>query len=274
MRVPDGRRVQVADDLAGRLAVLGIDVPTLEPVAGVAAGVTVLGFSAAGEEALAWWRTLRAVSEDTGYWPVLIESDRPISLAQSSTSDGDPGNSDPEADAATGPAGRLARAAELDAAEILNPGGATLDSLGDEQRRELLEAWPDEPYRIDRFSLPFSRTDQPKPVLVALVAAEHGWQVPALLDHGGWNLCPEPAAHSAVLRYWHDRYGADLVCMSYSSIELAMTRPPRTRSAALALAWEYASYCYDSTDAVYQADDLASLAASLIDAEVMLAWWD
>lgn len=37
----------------------------------------------------------------------------------------------------------------------------TLDSLDDRQRRELLEGWPDEPYRIDGFSLPFSSTGQP-----------------------------------------------------------------------------------------------------------------
>jgi hypothetical protein len=111
-------------------------------------------------------------------------------------------------------------------------------------------------------------------VLVALVPAENSWQVPAVLGYGDRERFPPAAEHSAILRHWHDRYGAALVCMSATNAELAITRPPRTRPDALAFAWEYASYCQDSVDAIYQADDLADLAASLIDAEVVIAWWD
>jgi Domain of unknown function (DUF4253) len=255
----------MTNDLARRLAEHGIDVPRLDPLSPLGAGVTVLGFACAGEQAPAWWRSLRAVSEHTGYWPLLVESDRSVFLADPLAA---------EVDAEAGPVQRLAQAAELDSTQVLNPRGMTLDSLGDDQRQELLEEWPDEPHRIDGFSLPFARDGQPRPTLVALVAAEHGWQVPALLGYGNWNQCPAPAVHSAVLRHWHHHYGADLVCMTSTSIELAVARPPQTRPAALAFAWEYASYCLDSVDGIYQADNLAGLAASLIDAEVVVAWWD
>jgi hypothetical protein len=247
--------------VANALAEHGIDVPTFDQLSPKETGVAVLGFASSGEEALAWWHRLRAVREHTGHWPLLVGSNLPAPFSL-------------EFDAMAGAVERMAQAAEIDGAEALNPRGITLDSLGDDQRQEMLDEWPDEPHRIDGFSLPFSRTGTPDPTIVALVPVEHGWQVPALLGYGDWNECPAPAVHSAVLRHWQHQYGAELVCMTSSSLELAVARPPRTRSAALAFAWEYASYCLDSVDAIYQADNLAGLAASLIDAEVVFAWWD
>jgi hypothetical protein len=114
---------------------------------------------------------------------------------------------------------------------------------------------------------------EPDPVLVALVPARNGWQLLAVLGYGDREYFPPAAEHSAILRHWHDRYGAELVCMTGTTAEMALTRPPRTRPDALAFAWEDASYCQNS-HAVYAVDDLAGLAASLIDAEVVVAWWD
>lgn len=99
-------------------------------------------------------------------------------------------------------------------------------------------------------------------MLVALVEAEHGWQVPTLLAYGDRNECPPPAVHGAVLRHWHQRYGAELVCLERSALELLVARPPRTEMEALAFAWEYATYS-DGMD-LYQADAIPDLAASLI----------
>jgi hypothetical protein len=112
------------------------------------------------------------------------------------------------------------------------------------------------------------------PVLVALVPAVGGRQLPAVLGYGDRERFPAAAEHSAILGHWAHRYGAELVCMTAANAELAISRPPRTRADALAFAWEYAGYCPDSVDAIYQADDLAELAAGLIDAKVVIAWWD
>jgi hypothetical protein len=245
------------DDLAGRLAAEGVDTPELDPLP-LAPGVTAVGFPAQGDEALAWWRRLRAVNERTGCWPVLIPSVDEAVRASGA--------------APTEPAQRLARAAELDAVEFLNPKGA-FESLDERLRHDMLARWPEEPHRIDEFGLPYLPNGLPAPVLVALVAAEHGWQLPALLDYGNWNDCPEPAIHSAVQRYWHHRYGAELVCMSATGLELALSRPPRTGPEALALAWEYPTYCLDGMD-LYDAEDVPDLAACLIDATVVRFWWD
>lgn len=247
----------MTDHLMHRLTDAGIDVPGAAALP-LAAGVPVVGFPSAGAEALTWWRRLRAVSGRTGLWPVLIPSaEEAISPAGS----------------AAGPAARLARAAELNGAELLNPRDPGFGMLDAAVREDLLDRWPDECCRLDGFGLPFHHDGQPAQVLVAVVAAEHGWQLPALLDYGHWNACPEPAVHSAVLRYWYGQYGAELVCMTASGLELALTRPPRTRLDALAFAWEYPDYCLDGMD-LYSADDIPDLAACLIDAEVVRFWWD
>ncbi|HEY9476352.1 MAG TPA: hypothetical protein VIS06_21190, partial [Mycobacteriales bacterium] len=157
------------DDLVGRLAAQGIDTPALEPLP-LAVGVTVMGFPSEGDAALAWWRRLRAVHELTGFWPVLVPSvDEAV---------------DASGKVEAGPGERLARAVEMDGAEVLNPQGATFESLDDQRRQDMLEKWPEAPGRIDGFGLPYLRNGQPAPVLVALVAAESGWQVPTLLDYG------------------------------------------------------------------------------------------
>lgn len=239
----------MTDGLARLYGEHGVDVPVLAPVAGAA----VLGFPSAGEEALAWWRRLHAVGVHIGHWPLLIDS----GLAE-------------YLDAMPWTPGALARAEELDGAEVLGgwPGP------DEREQRELLARWPDEPHREDAFRVPFSPGGRPDPVLVALVPAAESWQLPAVLGYGDRERFPPAAEHSAILRHWHNRYGAALVCMTATNAELALTRPPRTRPDALAFAWEYASYCQDSVDAIYQADDLAELAASLLDAEVVIAWWD
>jgi hypothetical protein len=247
----------MTDDFAELLAAHGIDVPELEPLP-LADGVSAVGFPSEGGAAVAWWRRLRAVHERTGFWPVLIPSVDDAVRAFG--------------DVTVGPAQRLARAAELDGAELLNPKG-TFASQADWLQQDMLERWPDDPCRFDEFDLPYQRDGQPARVLVALVAAEHGWQVPTLLDYGDWNDCPGPAAHGAILRHWYHRYGAELVCLASTCLELAVTRPPRTRPDALDFAWEYIGYCLDGM-ATYDADDVPDLAACLIDAEAVRFWWD
>ncbi|WIX92354.1 DUF4253 domain-containing protein [Amycolatopsis sp. DG1A-15b] len=160
-----------------------------------------------------------------------------------------------------------ARAEEPAGADVLVRLGGGQPCPGESEWRELLAGRPAEPHRDDSFRMPAE-------VFVALVPAVAAWQLPAVLGYGGWEGFPTAAAHSAILRHWRDAYGAELVCMTTTSVELAVARPPRTRPDALAFAWEYAGYCPDSVDTIYQADDLAALAAGLIDAEVVHAWWD
>lgn len=202
------------------------------------------GFESEGEEALLWWRRLRAASDRSGLWPVLLDH-------------------------------------EAKALELGDPAGPgelpPIDDPMPDMVAKELEWWPEptgDP-RIDGFHLPFEHwTREPKPVMVALLPTQHGWEVPRLIGYGDWNRCPPAEVHAAILKRWHERYGADLVCLTRTGLELGLARPPRTREEALWMAWDYASYCHDSIDAIYQADSLAGLAAGLIDADVVRCWWD
>lgn len=251
----------MTEDISSRLAAHGIEVPAVDPVPGGPDGVPWVAFPSTGADAVAWWRRLRRTSQHTGLWPLLVDPELAAYRWPEPVGAGTPGQ-------------RLERAAAVDPVAVLNPGGMTLDALDEDERRDLLDRWPDDPFRIERLRMPFARDGQARPVSVTLVAAEHGWHLPALLGFGGWNECPPPEVHSAVLRYWQQKYGTELVCLGDSSIELWVARPPGTRLDALGFAWEYASWCADSVDAMYEADDVVGLAGSLIDAGIVVAWWD
>ncbi|HXT87788.1 MAG TPA: DUF4253 domain-containing protein [Trebonia sp.] len=246
----------MAEELVQRFAAHSIDLPDLTrlPAAGV---VAVWAFGASGEAAVRWWRRLREVAGPTGYWPVLVAHDG-VDVGRR-----DSAHDDEHA---------LARAAGLDGAMLVNPQGETLSGQGPDAIEAHLEQWPEEPddvVRLDRLTLPYQDGSA-----LALVPASAGWQVPALLGFGGWNSCPEPAVHAAVLKYWGERYGAELASLTGDGLELDIARPPHTQAGALELAWEYAEYCADGVDGLYEADTLAQLAASLIDADVVHLWWD
>jgi Domain of unknown function (DUF4253) len=72
--------------------------------------------------------------------------------------------------------------------------------------------------------------------------------IPAYLRWGGWNDCPAPEYHVAAMRSWRDRYEAELVGMSSDTINLRVSRRPKTRDKALALAREHYVYCSDIID--------------------------
>ncbi|NUS13266.1 MAG: DUF4253 domain-containing protein [Streptomyces sp.] len=261
----------MTEDVVARLAEHGVDVPGGARPAALGGGVTAWCFPSQGEQALGWWERVRALHPVTGIWPVLLPAPSFGGIRQ--------------ADRGTGPAERLAAGLALDAEALLNPKGG-FGELDDRAVEAMLAEWPggeaggefdeeDEDYgpeRIDRTVLTHVR-GAPAPAQVALIEAGEGWQVPTLLDFGGWNQCPEPPAHAPVLRRWYERYGAEVVWVSHDALLLAMTRPPVTRRQALAFAWEYPSYCLDGMDA-YGADDIPDLASCLIDAEVVRFWWD
>jgi hypothetical protein len=243
------------EEIARRLAGAGVETPPLESLY-LVDGVTAAGFGSSGQEAVDWWRRLNAAADRTGCRPVLIPSVEEVqTFAEEGTA-----------------AQRLAAVDEVDPARRLNPRGSWAD-LDANAQEEFLDRWPDEAERLEGFRLVRTLDGGPAPVIVALVVAEHGWQIPTLLSYGNWNTCPAPAVHGVVLRHWYQTYGAELVCLARDGMELALARPPRTRSDAMALAYDYATYCLDGMS-LYDADDVPDLAACLIDAEVLRLWWD
>jgi hypothetical protein len=96
--------------------------------------------------------------------------------------------------------------------------------------------------------------------------------VPAHLQNGGWNEVPAACEQVAMLRYWHERYGARLRCFSDDVMEFDVARPPEDRAGGLALAREQFIFCPDLVEQGIGA--LRPLAAALVDSRRWYFWWD
>ena len=89
---------------------------------------------------------------------------------------------------------------------------------------------------------------------------------------GGWNANPLPAHHVAILRYWHELYGARVVAMTQDTIEMMVNKPPTTRQGAMELARDQHHYCEDNV--LQGTRTLERLAGGLLRGEAWYFWWD
>jgi hypothetical protein len=208
-----------------------------------------------GARALDLWQRLRSIVDETACWPVILgeasrsDSDQPWEIAD---------------DRPTGDI--LAEASRTPADPRLWHSDLGLDAPRDE--------WNDEIEPQASFVLPLDiLTMKPhERVGIALVPTLRGYEAPAFLRFGNWNSCPSPEQHVAVMRSWHQRFGAEPVGIGDDIVEVRVARPPEDRAAALALAEEQFGYC---EDVVYQGmGSLDALAASLLGAKSWYFWWD
>jgi hypothetical protein len=203
------------------------------------AGIPVYGFQVPGAPRT-WWRRLRAQHATTGLWPLLMS---PATGA--------------ELQAQPWTHGGLRESTGRPAALGREPEEHELTDLAEGE-------WPEDPERREP-------TDEGA-ATIALLPVTAPWQIPLLLEYGGWNRCPEPPVHAEILHHFHTHYGAELVALNPTGAEFAVSRPPATRREALTLAWDYEMYC-DASD-LYGADTLPELAAALLAAPTWDAWWD
>lgn len=132
--------------------------------------------------------------------------------------------------------------------------------------------WPSEP-RTWSWRPPYDDdADAPDMVAIALVETDDPTTVPIHMRYGAWNACPPAPYHTAALRAWRDQFGAELVAMSHSTLELRVARRPADRAEATALAWSQQVYCADLAFQSY--GSIADLAASLLESDWWLFWWD
>ena len=222
-----------------------------------------------GEAALAQWEVLRA--GDDGY-PVIVGDDDALArLAEGLALDGpfDP-------------------AVTLEAASVLSGPSSIHDYrrqqselyaalLGEEFAEEWvpeLGDWPASAPQSPGLTVHLDLlSGQPhERVHIALLPTSQGWEAPAYLRYGGWNECPPPEHHVAMLRSWHERYGAELVGISSDMVNVRAATRPQTRDEALDLAREKYAYCADIVDQGVQ--NLSALAAGLMADDWWFFWWD
>jgi len=109
-------------------------------------------------------------------------------------------------------------------------------------------------------------------ICIALVPAHHPWQIPAFLDFGGWNSCPNQEVHCAVLKHWSESFGAELVMMESDTLQLLVSRPPATREEAWQLALDQNTYAeFEQLGALAM---VSTLASALLNSENWFFWWD
>ncbi|MFI5485590.1 DUF4253 domain-containing protein [Micromonospora echinaurantiaca] len=239
------------DDARRLLEAVGIHDPHLRDVGGVPA------FHAEPAQLLPLWRRLRELAPAVGRWPVIL-GPRPDGL-------------------------RLIGDDERDDAIAAGLGMDVAARLG-ELREELL-AWEEGDDEDEIEYPPRGPADglAPHDEDGFVLAAEPGWMglVPAAAGHlvpavlglwAGGNYAMEPADHVAVLRHWHDRYGAELVAVSDDIIELRVLRPPADPATVLAVAEEQYWYCQDIVDQGVETID--ALAAVQVPARRWFFWWD
>jgi hypothetical protein len=112
----------------------------------------------------------------------------------------------------------------------------------------------------------------PERMFVCRIPTSDWTEIPAFLKFGGWNACPAPEYHVAALRSWRDRYGAELIALAGDILVLHVSRKPKSREEALALASEMYVYNNDLIDQGYRS--LAPLAASMMAFDYWAFWWD
>lgn len=211
-----------------------------------------------GSEALAKYATLGAAG---GGIPVILGSEESVEhLAERFEDDGEP-----SVDVL------LALARRIDAENWFVQRQAEDPEYYDMEEND----WPEEdPGSAESLSAHLDTLTR-KPlakVAIAMVPAAEAWMVPCYLRIGGWNECPNAEEHAALFKYWGEKYGAIVACVTDDVIEMTVTRPPATRDDALALAREQYLYCPDIVD--QGTESIEALAAALINSTVWFFWWD
>ncbi len=254
------------EQISAILAAEGIETESLEPMHETDRGAVWCLAGPGGEAAIQMWHRLRGLVDRTGHWPVILGSDEDLPRVEEMSELNEAPTSSILAAAEAQSGGEaLTTLAAAHAAEMAAYGGDVAPEVGN---------WPEGNCANDRFVTPFEiLSGQPHTrVWFALVPTTRPWEVPAFLALGGWNDCPPAEIHVAVLRDWHEQYGAEIVAATADVIECHVIRPPTDQTAALALAREQYAYCYDIVE--QGAETLSNLAAALLEGSAWYFWWD
>jgi hypothetical protein len=260
-----------------------------------ATGTKIYTLRVPGARAANTWKRLRQLVSFTGHWPVLLGGEQGLRLVKEQLRKGADSFEATTAklleEAAQLPLdpgawARQRRATMLEwmkknngPAAVIATLEATLVTPREVRQQPPEEPWADGVRPNNDFVIPYDPYDPRKllaEVTVGLVPTQTSWHVPVLLRFGGFNACPFPAEHAALLRYWEGRYGAEVVGMTHDTIELSVARPPKERPEALELAGLHLSYCGDLDQALHgtRGPLRPTLAARLLGAKVWYFWWD
>lgn len=254
-------------DMEATLSKHGVDVSSLRPLFNFHDHVVYV-LTVPRAQALDRWTTLRALVQVTHHWPV-IGWDRFLEPPWERVA----------------PETIIERALDVDVQHWFDEEG--IDSALDPVREAKYGHAPFPPLAFhihEQRAFPFTVPASAAPI--TLIPVDVSWQVPAYLQLGGmdtWHAVERidriegtiglyPQVHVAVLKYWYEHWGAEVVAATAGDLELRVLRPPTTPAAALALAKEQYMYCGDLVD--QNTCSVAVLAKLLLDSPVWWFWWD
>lgn len=208
-------------------------------------------------DAFARWEEHRNRFGETGLWPMIFLAER-MDLIESNFRDQGAGVED-----------HIAMGLNLDIQDFFS--GILGDYAEDEEFEMDLDFDPSGlvPDGIDNDLEAIVQSGEDH--WIALLPCHEPWEALAVLGYGGWNGCPMPAVHVAVLREWHSRHEAVPLMLGGDTLQL-IVRPIEDPEEAKRVAIEQYAYCSDIVDqGVGSVEDLA---ASLLGSSVWFFWWD
>jgi hypothetical protein len=99
-------------------------------------------------------------------------------------------------------------------------------------------------------------------------------EVPAHLLFGGFNSCPPPEVHVAMLRSMQTRYKARLLLCDCGTIEIVVSHRPANRHEALRLATDFLTYAESFEGTAHNKQSAGHIAAYLLASDYWAFWWD
>ncbi len=210
-----------------------------------------------GQKALQTWADLRSVADKTGFWPVILGDRSDLETAGVRLSD------------MSEPIEKTFIDAQLIDVKKWFRAKITKNS---EYNKVTDGEWSEDAHGANDFlcNLEVSRRQPIPEVFIALVPTKSFWEVPVYLHFGGWSDIPLPEENVAILKYWNELYGAELVALKSDTIELHVKRPPSQKATAIQLAEEQIAYCRDT----YADYTLRALGSNLHHSSTWYFWWD
>lgn len=248
-----------SDALRAAFRVAGVEIPQLL-VAYRRGEMEILVFPVDAGKAFAKWKSLHAVAERTGFYPVILH-------------DHYAGFQYAMEDASEVPVEQT-----IAASESIDPVAwfrSHMDEVGKYDPDHVIPRNPGAVCEANHEPLILRDSLTRKPtanLFIMLLPTRHGYEVPAILHWGDFNACPRPEEHVAILRHWHERWGTELVAMTGATVELLAARRPHTGDESLAVAIEQYLYCPDIVE--QGVDSVDALADSLAKSPMWFFWWD
>jgi hypothetical protein len=235
-----------------------IDVASLDEFGATSAGPLYLS-EVGANDAEATWKRWREPLRSLGCWPVIHGTRKDASNLH----------------ALIDSTKRVSAGRILDEAEHLEVAAALAARAAKKRETRAHGSWPKALVPANQFFLAVSgmRSKVPDPrTVIGIWPTADSTTIPAIIAFGGWNECPQASVHVALHRYWRERYGAELACLSRDIVQLATARRPATYDEALALATEQFRYCPDIVEQGTRT--IENLASCLVESDVWFFWWD